>query len=169
GRLRAVDIGAFETQTLPLLAVGAGRRPLVTVDDAATSSELYRFPAFAAPYRGGVRVAVGDVNHDGVPDIIAGAARGPARVKVFSGLDPNTVLYDFNAFPGQTGGVSVAAGDLNRDGFADLIVGKAARPAAVHLFSGQDGTLLRSFRAYRVGYAGRLTVAARALDRDRVA
>ena len=90
----------------------------------------------------------GDVNRDGVPDIIVGAAKrfagtlGSARV--FSGQD-GTVLYTFNGTEnGGSFGISVSGvGDVNGDGFADVIVG--APPSAAHVFSGQDGTVLYTF------------------------
>src|SRR5205085_2640431 len=81
------------------------------------------FLAFDAGFRGGVRVAAGDVNGDGVNDIIAGAGEGgSAHVKVFDGKT-GQLIRSFFAFPGFGGGVFVAAGDVNGDGMADVIVG----------------------------------------------
>ena len=79
----------------------------------------------------GVSVSgAGDVNGDGFADLIVGAGRddnngtdsGSARV--FSGLD-GSVLYTFDGDSADDRfGVSVSgAGDVNGDGFADLIVG----------------------------------------------
>ena len=72
----------------------------------------------------------GDVNGDGVADLIVGAGldstngtfRGSARV--LSGVD-GSVLHDFEGDTvGDLFGTSVSgAGDVNGDGFADLIVG----------------------------------------------
>jgi hypothetical protein len=81
-------------------------------------------------FRGGARAAVGDVNADGRPDLVvaAGFGGGP-RVAVFDGRSvtagpPVKLLNDFFVFE-QTlrNGVFVAAGDLNGDGFVDVIVG----------------------------------------------
>ena len=89
--------------------VGPDGAPLVQVD-----------PGFAGA---DVRVAVGDVNGDGVPDLITGAGPGSdPRVKVYSGAD-GSPLQDFDAFePSFDGGVYVAAGDLTGDGVDELIV-----------------------------------------------
>jgi hypothetical protein len=81
-------------------------------------------------FRGGARAAVGDVNGDGVADLIvaAGFGGGP-RVAVFDGStlasgSPVRLFGDFFAFErGLRNGVFVAAGDLNGDGFADLAFG----------------------------------------------
>src|SRR5262249_12498018 len=60
--------------------------PEVRVTDAATGAERFRFMAFPRSYHGGVRVALGDVNGDGTPDIIAGSGFGlGSLVRVFDG------------------------------------------------------------------------------------
>ena len=100
---------------------------------------------FGTKFKGGVRVAVGDVNGDGKDDLIVGQGTRGAGVKVFSG-DSTTVLHDFKI--GKTsykGGVSVAAGDLDGDGKADLIIGRnTGKPTLIETFSGLTHTALGS-------------------------
>ncbi|MBX9578818.1 MAG: multicopper oxidase domain-containing protein [Gemmataceae bacterium] len=106
----------------PALAGGAGGLARVLTGGEgklAPSEAITFFPGFT----GQVRVATGDVNGDNVEDFIAGAGPGGSpRVKVVDGKTGATVA-DFFAFePAFTGGVNVAAGDLDGDGKAEVIV-----------------------------------------------
>jgi hypothetical protein len=119
----------------------------------------------------------GDVNADGVPDYVAGG-RGSllaptpfkGRVVVFSGAD-HSVLHEFIGEEGDAFGYDVnAAGDVNGDGFGDVIVGAAQadfsgfQTGRVYVFSGADGTVLwtedgstrNGFLGSAVGYVGDL-------------
>jgi hypothetical protein len=126
----------------------AGGVPLVKVFDPATLHERFSFLAYDDTFRGGVRVAVADVNGDGTPDIITGTGPGGgSEVRVFDGTNGQPlpgVLGDFNAYaPGQTDGVFVAAADVNGDGHADIITGTdVGGQPLVKVFSGADGSLL---------------------------
>src|SRR5262249_48529861 len=102
----------------------AGGRPLVRVFDGLLGSMTNQFLAYNPRFTGGVRVATGDVNGDGVPDIITspGPTGGP-DIRVFDGLT-GALIMDFMAYsPSFTGGVYVAAADVNGDGHADIITG----------------------------------------------
>jgi hypothetical protein len=86
-------------------------------------------------FRGGARSAAGDLNGDGVPDLVVGAGfLGGPVVEVHDGKalaagDFATLIgsgfFAFDGTDAQTlrNGVFLAAGDVNGDGFADLIVG----------------------------------------------
>src|SRR5262249_42255505 len=139
---------------ISVISLGTGAPPLVTVFNATTGVPKFQFLAFGAGFLGGVHTAVGDVNGDGIPDIIAGAgAGGGPNVRVFDG-NTGAMIRSFFAYDaGFMGGVNVAAGDVNADGFADIITG--AGPGGgphVKVFDGQSNALIRSFFADDPGF-----------------
>ena len=153
---------------LPTIITGAGPGggPHVRVFTEA-GVELEGFYAYDQSFSGGVRVAAGTLSTSLRPvpghamsDIItaAGPGGGP-HVKVFDGIDLH-VKDSFMAYdPAFSGGVFVAAGDINGDGSIDIITG--AGPGGgphVKVFSGLDGSLLQSFMAYNPGFAGGVRV-----------
>lgn len=129
--------------------------------------------AYSPNFFGGVNVALADINLDHIPDIITapGAGGGP-HVKVFSAAD-NSLLHEFMAYDSRfTGGVFVAGGDLNRDGYADVVTG--AGPGGgpnVICFDGRALVERRiveicNFFAYDPAFNGGITVAVGDLDGD---
>src|SRR5260370_431988 len=133
----------------------AGVGPHVRFFNADASQRL-SFSAYDPSFTGGVRVAVGDVNGDGVPDLItaAGPGGGP-HVKIFDGATGNLIASFFAYDPSFTGGVYVAAGDVNGDGHADIITGAGANGGPhVKVFDGKTGNVLYSFFAYASTFAG---------------
>jgi hypothetical protein len=129
---------------------------------------LGEYFAYSANFAGGVNVAIGDVDGNGTQDVITGAGPGGGpHVRVFSGATP-TVVQEFFAYaPNFTGGVWVAAGDVNGDARADLITGAGAGGGPhVRVFGGTDAEALHSFFAYDVNFTGGTRVAAGDFDND---
>src|SRR5262245_50795401 len=149
-----------------VMGSGPGASSLIRVIDPATGSDrtLVPYPGFA----GGVRVALGDVNGDGVLDIVTapGPGGGP-HVLVFDGVSLG-VIYSFYAYhPSFAGGVFVAAGDVNGDGKADIVTGAGAGGGPhVQVFSGANLGLLASFYAYSPYFSGGVSVAAGDVNGD---
>jgi len=112
-------------------------------------SVLASYFAYDTGFHGGVRVAAGDVNGDGHADIVTGAGQGGGpHVRVFDGVNVTHLLKDFFAFDAaHHGGVFVAAGDIDGDHHADLVVSQenAGQGAHVRKFDGTTGSLLADF------------------------
>jgi glucose/arabinose dehydrogenase len=157
--------------------IGGGPRvKVLSGKDGSTLADFFGIDDTA--FRGGTRVAAGDVNGDGTPDLVvaAGAGGGP-RVAVFDGRTlrpgqtPAKLFNDFFAFDDTVrDGVFVAVGDTDHDGFGDVVVG--AGPGGgprVVVFPGPGlptGPTAVSFFAGDPAGRGGLQVAARDVDGD---
>jgi hypothetical protein len=132
-----------------------------------------RFTAYPGVFQGGVRVALADLSGDRRPEMVTAPGVGmEPELDVFTqeyvnGRDRGNRLAHFLAFDrGFLGGVSVATGDVDGNGHAEIVA--AAGPGhslEVRLFAA-DGTLLRSFLAFGADYTGGLSVAAGDLNAD---
>jgi hypothetical protein len=139
---------------------GPGGGPHIKVFDAQTGDVKLDFFAFDAQFGGGVTVAAGDLNGDGVAEIIVGAGPGGGPiVSVFNG-QTGTLQRSFGAFDANfTGGVNVAVGDIDGDGVDDIIVG--AGPGGgphVRVFNGMTDDVIADFFAFDPAFAGGVTV-----------
>jgi hypothetical protein len=82
------------------------------------------FFAYAGDFRGGVNVACGDVNNDGLDDIVTGAGlTGGPHVKIFDPMG-NLQHEIFAGSASENTGVDVAVADLNGDGDSEIITGR---------------------------------------------
>ena len=125
--------------------VNAGGREdagAVYVFSGADGTLLFRFDGEAQGHMLGNSVSTtGDLNQDGVPDFIAGAP-GAGSAYVFSGADGRVLFKLGQESPHARMGESVStAGDVNRDGIPDVIVGAPGANTAF-VFSGADGSVL---------------------------
>jgi PKD domain/FG-GAP-like repeat len=149
---------------------GAGGGPLVRVFDGS-GEPVSSFFAYRSSFTGGVRVASGDVDGDGYDDVITAPGKGgPPLVEVFSGKDGSPIDSFFAFRSAFTGGVFVAAGDVNGDGYAEIIVGAdAGGGPLVRVFDRHDGRVLGSFFAYQSSFTGGVRVAVGDVNGDGVA
>jgi hypothetical protein len=138
----------------------------------ADGSELHSFTAYPGIFNGGVRVGLADVLGDSRPEMITAPGPGTEpEVEIWSqgwiqDLDRGTRLAHFLAFDSSfRGGVSLATGDVNGDGRAEIVAGSGpGQPAEVRVFDG-DGKLLYHFAPFG-DYSGGISVGAGDIDAD---
>ena len=145
-------------------AIGSATGGMISVYDngapLVTNASVY--PGFT----GGVAVAVGDVTGDGIPDIATViASGGPAWVKVFDGATGAERLSFLAIGAGYLGGASIALGDTDGDGKAEIIIGLST-VAAVGIFDGTTSALRFGFLAYPEAPLGSVGVRVAAGDID---
>jgi hypothetical protein len=158
------------TQKNHAFVVGAGGSsgPRVRVFHDIKGGVASDFFAYDSNFRGGVRVAVADLNGDGFPEIVTAPGKGMApRVRVFDGRDLN-LMAEFMAFePTFRGGVFVAASDLTPDGRALVAVGADAGGGPhVRVFDVVKGKEVASFFPYAKSFTGGVRVALGDVDGD---
>ncbi len=152
-----------------------GRSELVVSADAGAGPHIQTFHvvggglqlqssffAFDNPaFRGGARVAAGDLNRDGFADVVVttgGQAEG--RVAVYSGADlrngiATRLTPDFIAFAGLWSGLNAAVGDMDGDGFAELAISPdRGGPAHVKVWSGATLSNNPGAQASNLGLVG---------------
>ncbi|HEV3203488.1 MAG TPA: choice-of-anchor Q domain-containing protein, partial [Gemmataceae bacterium] len=196
---RSVAVGSLTSDQYDDLVVSTGYLSSISIYSGRgiangtfnpDTDRLYTFTLYPGyqPGKGGT-VAIGDVNGDGYPDLIVGDRGGPfgfdgSEVWVFDGkafangtFDPQnpqaSLLTHFSAYAPQFHtGVNVAVGDINGDGYADIITGTAWGNPHVKVFSGKaiadgtfdpnnpDASLLASYFAYGLQFNVGVTVAA---------
>lgn len=143
---------------IEVVGADAGGEPRVTVFERGTP--VLSFLAYEPGMRAGVRVAAGDVTGDGIPDVVTGPGPGGLPlVRVFDGVSGEPLTGALGGFLAGdvdvTGGVFVSAGELDGDGFDDIVTGAGAgSEPRVRVFSGRDGTELLTFLAYDASFLG---------------
>ena len=135
---------------------------------------LAKWRPFGKDHKGGARLTVGDVNGDGILDLIAGQSKKGSKVKVLSGADFKTVLVSFKAGGKPKDGVYLAAGRVD-GAAARIVIGfgsgvesvvKVFRDASsANTLASQVGT---TWSPFGPGYQGGTRVAAVDADSDGV-
>lgn len=164
------DTNAFVPQSLAITsAAGPTSRPVVKLVDPATGTTRAEQLVFDASLKTGVQAAVGDLDGDGKPELIAVPNRGQAgeivvfiqQVAADGGVtlirDPRYALQPFGA--SERSGLVLAVGDFTGDGRADIAVARAVGDGEVKLYESTPTaaaplTPFRSFTPFPRGTAG---------------
>ena len=171
-KLAPPSLETLEGRTVPagIYAVGAatGALPLVHVYQTGNSTPFLTIQAYDNAFRGGVRVATGDVNNDGTDDVftIAGPGGGP-HVKIFNGTN-GQLMHQFMAYdPGYRGSGFLASGDLDGDNHDDLVIGTDVGGGPhVRVIDGSNFTEDFSYFAYNPNFTGGVRVSVGQVDAD---
>jgi hypothetical protein len=140
---------------------GPGGGPHVRTFDS-NGTPRASFFAYHPAFAGGVDVATGDVDGDGIDEIITSPGRtGGPHIRVFR-ANGKPMSGGFMAYsPTFTGGVRVAAADLDRDGRDEIVTGPGPGGGPhVRTFEWNGKSLGRGFMAYAPAFTGGIDVAA---------
>jgi len=142
-----------------IVGAGPGGGPQIRVF-TSDNRLLSQFFAYPRNFRGGLHVTTGDINGDGIDEIITGTGNGGGpQVRAFK--QDGTVMAQFFAYAKHVrSGVKVASADLNGDGIDEIITG--AGPGGgphVRVFN-RAGEVQSQFFAYSETFRGGIDVAA---------
>lgn len=169
----SVAVGDINNDGEPeiVTAPGHGGGPHVKVfsfDDSARRFELQsEFFAYDPAFRGGVTVAVADVDGDGPSEIVTGAGRGGGpEVRIFDSAGATKRRFLAYA-PSFTGGINVAAGRLRAVGPAEIVTG-AGQGGGPHVRVFGQTAMRTEFFAYAPEFDGGVNVAVGGTGSSRV-
>ncbi len=134
----------------------------------SSGRKIYSFFPYDQNYDKGINFAVGDLNHDGKLEIVTGTLRGGGpHVRIFNWqgrlIHPGFFAYGKNF----RGGVSVAVGDTDGNGWPEIITGAGFGGGPhVRIFSGGGKLMHPGFFAYDPSFRGGVNVAMADLDSD---
>lgn len=146
-------------------AVVSGGGPQVVIYSQAGKRLSNGFFAFDKNFRGGVNIAVGDIDQDGKGEIVAAPASGLApSIKAFN--EQGKLIRSFLAYDKNfKGGVNVSLGDVDGDGRLEIVTGPAAGGPHVRIFLA-TGQLFSQFMAYDASGRTGVRVTVSDLDHD---
>jgi len=161
------DLDGDKTKEI-ITGAGQGGGPHVRVFNKDGKPLIGGFFAYDKNFKGGVRVAVMDLDGDKVQEIITAAGQGGGpHIRIFN-KDGKPLIGGFFAYEQNfRGGVSLAVGDIDGDGKKEILTAPGAgRSPEVKIFN-KDGKNLNSFMAYENDFRSGLRIMSDDLDGDK--
>ena len=146
--ITVADLNGDATKEI-ITGAGAGGGPHVRVFDQYGKPLIGGFFAYDRNFRGGVNVAVIDLNGDGTQEIVTAPGKGGGpQIRIFT-KDGRLLTGGFFAYDKNfRGGVSLAVGNVDGQGDKEIITGSGSgSDPEVRIFS-KDGSLVKKFLAY---------------------
>ncbi len=149
-----------------IVGLGSGAQPEVKVFDYK-GRLISSFLAYDEKFRGGVKVAVGDVNKNKIAEIVTGAGSGGGpHVRIFN--YQGSLISQFFVFNHYvTKGINIACGDLSGNGQAEIVVALEKESLPIVRIFNYKGDKLNDFFAYQSSYHG-LNLAIGDIDGDKI-
>jgi len=150
-----------------ITGTGYGGGPQVRIFDGEGNVES-QFFAYADTFRGGVNITAGDIDGDGIAEIITGAGKGGrSHIRIFNKkgeIKSHFFAYNDNFF----GGVNVAAGDLDGDGIDEIITAPFSSGGPHVIIFDSNGNIKSQFFAYEKDFHEGLNIVSGDVDSDGV-
>jgi hypothetical protein len=156
-----------------IVAPGPGGGPNVEVISGSNGSTvLATYQPYGATYNGGFYVAGGDWNVAGYGDVFISPDKGNAQPVVAYNSQTNAQMFSYSPFGATySGGISIALGDVNGDGYPDLVSGELSTGSKVQVNLNNKAGGLVTNTVYRTiasampaGYNGGVYVASAKLN-----
>lgn len=162
--IKTIEIGEKKINTVRVLAKDINQDNIdelivaITYEDLSgevkvislvNDQVIYHFKSVEEFDAFGFAIAVGDVNRDGIPDLVISAPmpikEGKGKVYVYSGKDGALIKQFISKVPRDYSdfGTSIAVGDINGDGIDEVIIGAPGVPnGEVLIYSVEYGWLI---------------------------
>jgi len=143
----------------------SGGGPHVTVHNLS-GKILGNFMAYDKSFRGGIELGLGDIDANGIQEILTVPARGRTHVQIFSGkgkrLSPGFFAFETSF----QGGATVAGLDADGDGGDEILVAAGQGKANELRLFNRRGIKAKVYRPYPASINGGVRIVADNLDSD---
>ena len=133
--------------SLTLISAGSGEEPYLRFFNSSGTVE-FSVLAYDKTFKGGVGLALGDLEGNGLPEIITSPLAGVAPVKIFNIRgDFINQFYPYDKL--FKGGVKVISGDIEADGSAEIITSPLSQFKPLVRVFDKNGQLKQEFLAFK--------------------